>query len=238
MFYTQASLSLSLKDVPFLAGAVWTTVWVTGLSLLLGTILGFFLGLVSGLRMRFVNKLPLLFIEPLRNSPLLVQLFLVYFGIPMLTKHNPSQAGAAVFTLSLNTAAFIAVVVRASIEAIPKHQWESAYALGLGRTETFLSVIAPQALRIFLPPALGIYISQLQVSSMVSFIGLIDITKAGQVLTLRTFKPFLVWTIVLLLYFVITWPVSLWARHLERRLAPQAGASNAGGALPEPEATV
>jgi His/Glu/Gln/Arg/opine family amino acid ABC transporter permease subunit len=218
-FFTEKALELSSRDILFILGAVKTTLLATSSSLLLGTVLGFALGLIATFRIPVVNRLPYIFIEPLRNSPLVVQLFLLYYGVSMLTKINFTAWQAAIITLSCNTAAFIAVVVRSSIEAIPKHQWESAYALGHSYVSAFVHIIFGQAFRIFIPPALNIYISQLHTSSLLSFIGFMEITHAGQVLTIRTLRPFMIWTVVLLLYFSISYPLSLLARLLEKRFA-------------------
>jgi His/Glu/Gln/Arg/opine family amino acid ABC transporter permease subunit len=218
-FFTKEALELSWKDVYFLLAAVRTTVIATTASLFLGTILGFLLGLVATFRIPVINRLPYIFIEPLRNSPLVVQLFLLYYGVSMLTKVNFTAWQAAIITLGCNTAAFIAVVVRSSIEAIPRHQWESAYALGHSYVSAFVHIIFGQAFRIFIPPALNIYISQLHTSSLLSFIGFMEITHAGQVLTIRTLRPFMIWTVVLLLYFSVSYPLSLLARRLEKQFA-------------------
>jgi His/Glu/Gln/Arg/opine family amino acid ABC transporter permease subunit len=218
-FFTKEAMELSAKDWLFILAAARTTLIATASSLLLGSVLGFFLGLISTFRIPVVNKLPYLLIEPLRNSPLVVQLFLLYYGVSMLTKINFTAWQAAIITLGCNTAAFIAVVVRSSIEAIPPHQWESAYALGHSYASAFVHVIFGQAFRIFIPPALNIYISQLHTSSLLSFIGFMEITHAGQVLTIRTLRPFMIWTVVLLMYFSISYPMSLLARNLEKRFA-------------------
>ncbi len=219
LFFTPQAFELSAGDFLFMLKAAKTTIVATAASLLLGTLLGFALGLVATFKVPVVNKLPYVVIEPLRNSPLVVQLFLLYYGISMLLNINFNAWQAAIITLGFNTAAFIAVVVRSSIEAIPRHQWESAYALGHSYPSAFMHVIFGQAFRIFIPPALNIYISQLHTSSLLSFIGFMEITQAGKALTIRTLRPFMIWTIVLLLYFSISYPMSLLARNLEKRFA-------------------
>jgi ABC-type amino acid transport system permease subunit len=98
-------------------------------------------------------------------------------------------------------------------------QWEAGYALGHGKISNFKNIIAPQVLRLLIPGAITLYINQLQVSSFVSLISLIDLTKAGHILTLRTMRPFLIYGIVFLLYFVISYPLSKLARRLEKKVA-------------------
>jgi His/Glu/Gln/Arg/opine family amino acid ABC transporter permease subunit len=218
-FFTVQATELSYQDLIFMLRAAGTTLTATVTALLIGTLLGFILGMITTFKIPIVNKLPYIFIEPLRNSPLVVQLFLLFYGLPMLTKINFSRWQAAFITLGCNTAAFIAVIVHASVAAIPQHQWESAYALGHSYTSAFAHIIFGQAFRIFIPPALNIYISQLHTSSLLSFIGFMEITHAGQVLTIRTLRPFLIWTVVLMLYFSISYPLSILAKRLEKRFA-------------------
>ncbi len=210
--------ALTWNDVPYFAKAVLTTLQVTLVSLFLGTVLGTIVGIVKTSKYKLLNSFMHVYIEPLRNSPVVTQLFLVYYGLPMVTAFMPSAYTAAVFTFALNTGAFIAVIVHASITAIPRAQWEQAYALGMGRFEAFRYVIIRQALRLAIPPTITLYIAQLQVSSVVALIGLVDLTRAGRVVTLRTFKPFLVWGIVAALYFTISFPLSKLARRLELRI--------------------
>ena len=126
---------------------------------------------------------------------------------------------SAILTLSLNTAAFMAVQVHGSIMAVPVAQWEAGLALGHSRFSTFINIILRQALRILVPQAITLYISQLQCSSLVALIGIMDLTKLGSNLALRTLKPFLIYGIVFLLYFIISTPLSKLAKSLEKKLA-------------------
>jgi ABC-type amino acid transport system permease subunit len=152
----------------------------------------------------------------LRNSPLIVQLFLVYFGLPSLGLRIKAME-AALLTLSLNTAAFFAVLVHASIIAIPKAQWEAGYALGFNKFQIYINIIAKQAIRLLIPQAITLYISQLQCSSLVSFVSLMDLAKAGQQVAQKTMLPFLIFGIVAAIYFVISYPLAQIAKYLEKR---------------------
>ena len=163
--------------------------------------------------------MPLIVIEPLRNSPLVTQLFLIFYGLPMIGGIMLDPFPAAILALSLNTAAFMAVLVHNSVSAIPEGQWEAGLALGHSRTSTFISVISRQALRLLVPQAITLYISQLQCSSLVALIGIMDLTKLGQNLALRTLKPFLIYGIVFLIYYVISSPLSRLAKSLEKKLS-------------------
>lgn len=201
----------------FLRG-IGVTLSVTLISLIIGTALGTMLGLIRCAKNKYVSMLPLIVIEPLRNSPLVVQLFLIFYGLPMVTRIMLDAYPAAIIALSLNTAAFFAVLVHNSVKAIPQMQWQAGFALGFDRNATFIYIIARQALRLLVPQAITLYISQLQCSSIVALISLRDLTKIGELITLRTMKPFTVLGIVFLLYYLISSPLSRLAKKLEERV--------------------
>lgn len=210
---------LTVNDVFQFLNAGWVTLSLTLLSILLGTILGTALGLIRCSKNRVVSALPLLLIEPLRNSPLVAQLFLIYFGLPTIGLIMLDAFSAAVLAISLNTAAFFAVLVHNSVISIPQTQWEAGYALGHGRLSVFRHIILQQSLRLLIPQAITLYITQLQCTSLVSLISLIDLTKLGQNLSNRTLQPFLIWGIVFVIYFALSYPFSKLSKYLEKRFA-------------------
>ena len=211
-------MKLTWNDGIQLLRGVGVTLSVTLVSILLGTILGTMLGLIRCSRNRAISALPLVFIEPLRNSPMVVQLFLIYYGLPMVTRIILDAYPAAVIALSLNTAAFFAVLVQSSVKAVPEMQWQAGYALGHDRTSTFMNIIVRQAIRLLVPQAITLYLGQLQCSSMVALISLRDLTKTGELITLRTMMPFTVFGIVFILYYIISAPLARLARKLEERV--------------------
>ena len=204
------------SDMRMILKAAGLTLQVTLISLAIGTALGLILGLIRCSKNRAINKLPLIVMEPLRNSPLIVQLFLVFFGLPSVGIRMTAMT-ASILTLSLNTAAFFAVLVHSSITALPKAQWEAGYALGFNTFQIYVNIIAKQAIRLLIPQAITLYISQLQCSSLVSFVSLMDLSKAGQQVAQKTMLPFLIYGIVAGLYFVISFPLARFAKYLEKR---------------------
>ncbi len=216
-FYDYAYLTQN--DAMQFLRATGVTLYITLMSLLFGTILGVILGLIRCSKNKVIRALPLIVIEPLRNSPLVTQLFLIYYGLPMVSTIMLGPYTAGILALSLNTAAFMGVLVHNSIAAIPDAQWEAGLALGHSRASTFVHIIVHQALRLLVPQAITLYISQLQCSSLVALINLMDLTKLGQNLALRTLRPFLVYGIVFLIYYVISSPLAALARRLEKKLA-------------------
>ena len=156
--------------------------------------------------------------EILKNSPVLVQLFLVFFGFPAFFHLNVTPVQAAVVTLSANTAAFIYVIAVAAIESVGRDQIEAARVFGLTRFQVLRHVIAPQAGAFSVGPLTALLVNQLQVTSLISVIGVMDLAKIGANLNLRTLKPFIVWAVVGLLYYLTAKLVAAAGERFERRL--------------------
>ncbi len=211
--------SLTWNDAMQFVRATGVTLSVTLLSIAIGTVIGIGLGLIRCSKNKVIGMLPLIVIEPLRNSPLVTQLFLIFYGLPMVTRIMFAPFTAAVIALSLNTAAFFAVLVHNSVKAIPALQWECGLALGHSRTSVFIHIIARQAFRLLIPQAITLYINQLQCSSLVALISLMDITKTGEIIALRTLMTFAVWGIVFVLYYALSFPLSRVAVRLEKKFS-------------------
>lgn len=158
-----------------------------------------------------------LYVQLFQGTPLLMQLFLAYFGLALFGL-NVSAWVAAGLALTLYTSAFLTEIWRGCVAAIPKGQWEAADSLALSFGEKLRHVIYPQALRVALPPTVGFLVQVIKGTALASVIGFIELTKAGTMITNATFQPFTVYACVALLYFMLCWPVSAWSRHLERSL--------------------
>lgn len=158
------------------------------------------------------------YVQLFQGTPLLMQLFLAYFGLPLLGLPL-SPWTAAALALTLYSSAFLAEIWRGCIEAIPKGQWEAAQSLALSFGEQLRYVIGPQALRIAIAPTVGFLVQVVKGTALTSIIGFVELTKAGTMITNATFQPFIVYACVALMYFALCFPISAWSRHLERRLA-------------------
>ncbi len=150
-----------------------------------------------------------------QGTPLLMQLFLAYFGLALFGI-NVSAWVAASLALTLYSSAFLTEIWRGCVNAIPKGQWEAADSLALNFREKMQYVVGPQALRIAVPPTVGFLVQVIKGTALASVIGFIELTKAGTMITNATFAPFTVYACVALLYFLLCWPVSAYARRLER----------------------
>jgi glutamine transport system permease protein len=211
-----------------LKGLGWSLL-VFALSMLAGTVLGAVAAIVRQARLLVLAQLVTAAVEVFRNSPVLVQLFLVYYGLPVLVQVRLSPLTAALLTMTVNTAAFMTVIVHAALDAVPRGQWQAAMAFGLGRGQTLRHIIMPQAIRLIIPPALSLAVSQLQVTSLVSLINVVDLTKAGSILNMRTLRPFVIWPIVGAIYLALSKPLSMLAARAEARFRLRGSWTHAHG---------
>lgn len=194
--------------------------WTVGLSLL-----AFFGGGMVGLGLLFarIARWPgaqrgvALYVQLFQGTPLLMQLFLAYFGLALMGL-DVSPWAAAALALTLYTSAFLAEIWRGCIEAVPRGQWEASASLALTLREQLRHVIGPQALRIAIAPTVGFSVQVIKGTALASVIGFIELTKAGTMITNATFRPFTVYALVALMYFALCFPLSAWSRQLERKL--------------------
>lgn len=156
------------------------------------------------------------YVQIFQGVPLLVQLFLAYYGLGLLGI-NTSPWVAAGAGLTLYTSAFLAEIWRGCVESIPRGQWEASASLALNFREQLRYVIAPQALRIAVPPTVGFLVQVIKGTALASVIGFMELTKVGKTIANATFSPFLIFSCVAILYFLLCYPVSLYAKRLERK---------------------
>ncbi len=192
--------------------------WTVGLSLVAfigGGLVGLALLLARLARLPGAQRGVAGYVQLFQGTPLLMQLFLAYFGLGLLGI-NVSAWVAASVALTLYTSAFLTEIWRGCVNAIPKGQWEAADSLALNFAEKMRYVIGPQALRIAIPPTVGFLVQVIKGTALASVIGFIELTKAGTMITNATFRPFTVYACVALMYFLLCWPVSAASRRLER----------------------
>jgi glutamine transport system permease protein len=187
-------------------------------STLLGTAIGLGWALLRYYRVPVLAQLAAVLAELLKNSPVLVQLFLVFFGLPVLLQTDLTPVQAALITLSGNTAAFLYVIAVSSIEAVGREQLETARVFGMTRWQVLRHIVAPQAAAFAMGPLTGLLVNQLQVTSLISVVGVLDLTRMGVILNVRTLKPFIVWTVVGLLYYLMAKLIARLCGSLERHL--------------------
>ena len=206
-----------VHSLPFFLQGLWITFAVSGLSLVAGTVIGFALGIIRVSRLRFLPAIIGGWVDVIRGTPFLVQVFIVFFILPEAGIHLEAFP-AAVIALTNLAACFICEIVAGGILAVPHGQKEAAKASGLSGFHKMTRVILPQAMRIILPPLVGQYVLLIKDSSVVSAIGVTDVTRAGWLTVQRIPEGLMVFGLVGILYFVICYPLIRVSNTLERRM--------------------
>ena len=204
---------------PDLVDGALLTLAMSAASIGLGLVLGLVLALMRYSRVAWLDWPAYAYIEFFRTTPPLVQIVWLYYGLPMLAGRDLDAFAAAAVALGLNIAAFFAEIFRAGIAGIDRTQWQAARVLGLGLGDTLRFVILPQALRNVLPPTGTTVIYLIKGTALASAIGVPDLLRVGQLISLETFRPVESLTIVAIAYFVLTYPIALAFHAIERRLA-------------------
>ncbi len=159
-----------------------------------------------------------LYISIFQGTPLLMQLFVVYYGLGLIGIHLPAWLAVAI-AFTLNASAFLGEIWRGAIQALPRGQTEAARALGLPYMSLMRDVILPQALRIAQPATVGYLVQLIKGTSLAAIVGFIELSRAGQIVSSQTFAPILVFGIVGVIYFFLCWPLSLYSSRLEQKFA-------------------
>ncbi len=201
---------------PLLQG-LFMTIKISIASIIAALVIGFIAGLMRISNNPLLSNLSTTYIELIRGTPLLVQIFIVYFFIGTIFNMTRFIAGA--FALAAFEGAYVAEIIRAGIQSIPRGQTEASLALGMNYFQIMRHIIIPQAVKRVLPALAGQFISLIKDSSLLSIISITELTKAGREVVSSTFSPFEVWFTVAALYFIMTYTLSLLDRYIERRLA-------------------
>ena len=204
--------------MPALLAGARLTVELATIAVAIGLVIGSFVGIARVGHVRIVRLLAGAYVDFIRGTPLLVQLFLVYFGLPSLIGRPVPPFVAAIAARGINSGAYVAEIVRAGIQAIDRGQTEAARSLGLTAAQTMRYVIFPQAIRRIIPPLGNEFIALLKDSSLVSVIALEELLRKGQVVITRTFRPFEVYTVIAILYLIMTLAISKLVSWSERKL--------------------
>lgn len=209
---------MGIQEITYLLqGLAWT---------LLLTVIGFAGGIPFGLgvalmrtsEIGWLRGLARAWIALFQGTPLLMQLFMAYFGLPLLGFNFPAWAAVAV-ALTAHASAFLGEIWRGAIEAVPRGQTEAALALGLHTRSRMVDVILPQAFKLSLPATVGFLVQLLKGTSLAAIVGFIELARAGAIVSNQIYRPLLVYGVIGLMYFAMCWPLSLWGRALERRLS-------------------
>ncbi len=201
---------------PLIRG-LWTTLWISAAASVFALAVGLIAGLARVSTNYTINSLAVIYVEIIRGTPLLVQIFIAYFFVGTVLNLDRNVAGIG--ALGLFAGAYVAEIVRAGIQAIPKGQMEAARSLGMSSAQAMAYIILPQAFKRILPPLSGTFISLIKDSSLVSVIAITDLTKSGREIITSTFATFEIWLVVAAMYLIVTSVLSQYVYYLERRFA-------------------
>ncbi|MCR4631035.1 MAG: amino acid ABC transporter permease [Treponema sp.] len=204
-----------------LLGGLWVTVWIALLSVAFSIILGFLFGMLMTVKNRFVRAICRIYLEFMRIMPQMVLLFLAYYGLTRMFNISLSGEAASILVFTLWGTAEMGDLVRGALESVPKHQYESGRAIGLTERQIFFYIVIPQTLRPLLPLSMNLITRMIKTTSLVVFVGVIEVVKIGQQiieanrLTVPT-ASIAVYFVIFMMYFFVCWILSLAARAVEQ----------------------
>ncbi|MCR5176271.1 MAG: amino acid ABC transporter permease [Anaerovibrio sp.] len=212
------NIDLIIQSFPLLILGAGITVQITAISVGLGLVIGMFVGIARICRVTPLRWLAAVYIDFLRGTPLLVQIFLIYFALPIILNQRVDPFIAAITACGINSGAYIAEIFRAGIQAIDKGQMEAGRSLGMTWVQTMRYIIVPQAFKNIIPPLGNEFIALLKDSSLVSVIGFEELTRRGQLIIARTYGSMEIWLSVAIIYLIMTLAISRLVAYMEKRL--------------------
>ncbi|EGS33099.1 MULTISPECIES: amino acid ABC transporter permease [Megasphaera] len=207
------------NSLPLLITGAGVTIEITAISVGIGFILGLIVSICRLSQLKIIKGIAICYVNILRGTPLLVQIFLIYFALPMIIGQRINPFVAAVAACSINSGAYVSEIFRAGIQAVDKGQMEAGRSLGLSWMQTMWYIILPQAFRKVIPPLGNEFISMTKETSLVSVIGFEELTRKGQLIIAKTYGSFEIWLTVAAIYLIMTLSIAQLVSYLERRLA-------------------
>ena len=207
-----------LTNLKFLVSGFTTTIYISLVSILISIILGLLIAIPSLAKNKFLTYLNIGYVEVVRAIPLLVLILWIYYGLPIMTGISFSPFVSGIIALSISESAFQAEIFRAGINSIRKSQWEAGSSLGFGFFKKLRLIILPQAIKNILPAIGNQFVYVLKMSSLVSIIGIGDLTRKANELVVTTYRPLEIYTFLIFEYLVLILVVSYFVRKLEKRL--------------------
>ena len=210
-------MNLVVNSFPLLLIGAGVTIQITMLSTAIGFVIGLIVGVARISNLRVLRMLAEVYVEFFRGTPLLVQIFLFYFALPVITGQRIDPFIAAISACGINSGAYVAEIFRAGIQSIDDGQMEAGRSLGMTWLQTMRYIIVPQAFKRVIPPLGNEFIAMLKDSSLVSVIGFEELTRRGQLIIAKTYGSFEIWMSVAVIYLVMTLTISRFVAYLERR---------------------
>ncbi|KGL39626.1 glutamine ABC transporter permease [Listeria newyorkensis] len=214
----QSFWDLLIESAPALLLGLWYTIKLTLISLVFAAILGLVFGFLKVSRSKVLRGIATVYVDIFRGIPLIVLAFFIYFGIPEAMGFKMDATVAAVITLSLNAGAYITEIIRGGIQAVDKGQMEAGRSLGLPYGKTMIKIILPQAIRVMIPSFINQFVITLKDTSIMSVIGLVELTQSGKIIIARTFESSTIWLIVAIMYLIVITALTKLSNVMERRV--------------------
>lgn len=212
------TIHIILEGLPTLLKGMGMTIEITVISLILAMVIGLVLGVFSITKSKILRTISIAFVDIIRGTPLLVQILFIYFGLPSVIDISLTAFSAGVIAITVNAAAYLIEIFRAGINSIDKGQMEAGRTIGFSYSQTMRLIILPQAIRRMIPAFVNQFIVSIKDTSLLSAIGLTELTLSGQSIYAANFHAFEILFAVGVLYFVIIYSLTLFSRWLERRL--------------------
>ena len=217
-FILSPSNASGLTNLKFLISGITTTIYISTISIVIAMAVGLLIAIPAITKNKYLSYINVFYVEVVRSVPLLVLILWVYYGLPILTGFSFSPFVSGIIALSISESAFMAEIFRGGINAIKKTQWEAATSLGLNFSKKLKLVILPQAFKVILPALGNQFVYVLKMSSLVSIIGISDLTRKANELVVSTYRPLEIYTFLILEYLILILIVSYFVRKLEKKL--------------------
>jgi His/Glu/Gln/Arg/opine family amino acid ABC transporter permease subunit len=212
-------IEIAIQYLPRLLKGAGKTIYITSIGVSLGFVIGLFVGFIRAYRIKYIDNLFKFYIDLIRGTPLLVQVFFIFFGIPTLTNKSIDPLLAGIAAISINSGAYFGEIIRGAVQSVHKSQIEAGRSIGLNWFNTLRYIVWPQAFLMALPSLGNQFIISLKDTSLLSVISVEELTRNGQIIIAATFRAFQIWLIVALIYLLMTGTASSVLRRLEDRLS-------------------
>ena len=207
-----------LTNLKFLISGITTTIYISLISIIISMLIGLVVTIPAIVKNKYLTYANIAYVEVVRSIPLLILILWVYYGLPILTGFSFSPFVSGIIALSISESAFQAEIFRGGINAVNKTQWEAATSLGLKFSQKLRFVILPQAFKVILPALGNQFVYVLKMSSLVSIIGIADLTRKANELVVSTYRPLEIYTFLILEYLILILVISYFVRKLEKKL--------------------
>lgn len=212
------SMDIISAALPMLLKGLQVTLYIFVIAIILGFLIGLVIALLRLAPLKVLNWIAKVYVDAIRGTPFIVQLFFIYFGVNSLQVISLNSTTAGIITVAINAGAYFAEIIRAGIQSIDKGQTEAARSIGFTGAQTMRYVVLPQAFRRMLPTITNQSIISLKDTSLLSVIGIADLTQQGQIQASATFEAFKIWLAVGIIYFIIIYLLTMFANFIERRI--------------------